>query len=120
MSDCESVPVLFKPKKKKNLRTRIKSEDEEEDDNGNCEEILWVFHGKMQSNASNELISFTNNLNFWFIDSAKLVETKLVQKLRVKPNGVNVIGLAIGAKVKPEDLLTKVGLTTISNQLNCD
>lgn len=40
--------------------------------------------------------------------SAKLEETKQAQKLRIKPNGVNVIGLTIGAKVTTEDLLTKV------------
>lgn len=40
--------------------------------------------------------------------SAKLEETRLAQKLRVKPNGVNIVGLAIGVKVTQEDLLTKV------------
>lgn len=39
---------------------------------------------------------------------AKLEETKLKQKLRLKPNGVNVIGLAIGQKVNIEDVITKV------------
>lgn len=39
---------------------------------------------------------------------SKLEETKLAQKLREKPNGVNIVGLAIGEKVKEEELLTKV------------
>lgn len=39
---------------------------------------------------------------------AKLEETKLVQKLRVKPNGVNAVALAIGQKVTTEDLVLKV------------
>lgn len=39
---------------------------------------------------------------------AKLEETKLAQKLREKPNGVNIVGLAIGEKVKEEELLVKV------------
>lgn len=38
---------------------------------------------------------------------SKLEETKLKQKLREKPNGVNVIGLAIGEKVKLEDVVSK-------------
>lgn len=42
------------------------------------------------------------------LNSAKLEETRLAQKLRVKPNGVNIVGLAIGVKVTQEDLLTKV------------
>lgn len=40
MSESQPEPVVFKPKKKKNLRTRIKSSDEEDDDNRNREETL--------------------------------------------------------------------------------
>lgn len=39
---------------------------------------------------------------------SKLEETKLVQKLRVKPSGVNAVALAIGQKVTTEDLVLKV------------
>lgn len=39
---------------------------------------------------------------------AKLNETKLTQKLRVKPKGVNAVALAIGKKVTTEDLVLKV------------
>lgn len=42
----------------------------------------------------------------------KLEETKLAQKLRVKPHGVNAVALAIGQKVTPEDLVLKVGYRT--------
>lgn len=35
-------------------------------------------------------------------------ETKLAQKLRVKPKGVNAVALAIGQKVTSEDLVLKV------------
>lgn len=45
---------------------------------------------------------------FFIIVSAKLEETKLKQKLREKPKGVNVIGLANGQKVTNEDVITKV------------
>lgn len=44
----------------------------------------------------------------FLICRAKLNETKLVQKLRVKPNGVNAVALAIGQKVTTEDLVLKV------------
>lgn len=43
------------------------------------------------------------------LNRSKLEETKLKQKLREKPHGVNVIGLAIGQKVTTEDV-TKVGI----------
>lgn len=40
--------------------------------------------------------------------SSKLVETKERQKLRNKPNGVNIIGLALGKKITIEQELTNV------------
>lgn len=109
MSEPQPEPVQFKPKKKKNLRQRKASSDEEEEDSGNREEILWViwWRNKIRNwSQSLQLMAFIHP----HPSSAKLEETKLAQKLRVKPNGVNVIGLAIGAKVTPEDLLTKVCL----------
>ncbi len=39
---------------------------------------------------------------------SKLVETKERQKLRNKPNGVNIIGLALGKKVTIEQELSNV------------
>lgn len=39
---------------------------------------------------------------------AKLEEAKLAQKLRIKPNGVNAVELAIGQKVTTEELVLKV------------
>lgn len=53
-------------------------------------------------------ISFTFTSNK---SRAKLEETKLVQKLRQKQNGINAIALAIGQKVTEEDLLLKVSHT---------
>lgn len=50
-----------------------------------------------------------------FPSRSKLEETKLAQKLREKPNGVNIVGLAIGEKVKEEELLTKVCRTVTWN-----
>lgn len=44
---------------------------------------------------------------------SKLEETKLVQKLRVKPSGVNAVALAIGQKVTTEDLVLKVCIEQI-------
>lgn len=48
---------------------------------------------------------------------SKLEETKLVQKLRVKPSGVNAVALAIGQKVTTEDLVLKVCIEQI--RWNC-
>lgn len=39
---------------------------------------------------------------------SKLVETKQRQKLRNKPNGVNIIGLALGKKITIEEEMTSV------------
>lgn len=74
----QDVKIQFKTRKRKNLRPRRQSDGDNEDDVQTAEET-----------------------------SAKLEETKLLQKLREKPNGVNVIGLAIGQKVTPEDVIAK-------------
>lgn len=39
---------------------------------------------------------------------ATLTEAKLQQKLRVKPNGINAIALAVGKKITQEDMVLKV------------
>lgn len=39
---------------------------------------------------------------------ATLTEAKLTQKLRVKPNGINAIALAVGKKITQEDMVLKV------------
>lgn len=65
--------IKFKPKKKKNLRQRIKEDDDSEDE----QHIL-----------------------------AKLEETKVLQKLRERPNGVSVIALATGQKTTIEEEIT--------------
>lgn len=44
---------------------------------------------------------------------AKLVETKERQKLRNKPHGVNVLGLALGKKITIEDEIGNVCLHTL-------
>ncbi|XP_031630296.1 telomere length and silencing protein 1 homolog [Contarinia nasturtii] len=72
-----SEEIKFKPKKVKNLRVRRNSSDEDEEHKDD-EDVL-----------------------------AKLEETKLAQKLRIKPKGVNAVALAIGKKVTPEDLVLK-------------
>lgn len=36
---------------------------------------------------------------------AKVEETKIIQKLRERPSGVNIVGLALGEKVVP-DIMT--------------
>lgn len=38
----------------------------------------------------------------------KLEETKMSQKLRIKPHGVNAVALAAGKKLAEEDLVLKV------------
>lgn len=45
---------------------------------------------------------------FHFFPRNKLEETKLAQKLRIKPNGVNAVALAAGKKITEEDLVLKV------------
>jgi hypothetical protein len=45
-----------------------------------------------------------------FIDfRSKLEETKELQKLRKRPHGVSVVGLALGKKVTMEEEVTSVG-----------
>uniref|UniRef100_A0A2A4JQP0 Telomere length and silencing protein 1 homolog n=1 Tax=Heliothis virescens TaxID=7102 RepID=A0A2A4JQP0_HELVI len=66
--------IKFKPKKRKNLRQRIKVDD---DDDSEEEHIL-----------------------------AKLEETKVLQKLRERPNGVSVVALATGQKTTLEEEIT--------------
>ncbi|XP_022823584.1 telomere length and silencing protein 1 homolog [Spodoptera litura] len=65
--------IKFKPRKKHNLRQRIKDDDDSEDE----QHIL-----------------------------AKLEETKVLQKLRERPNGVSVIALATGQKTTIEEEIT--------------
>lgn len=65
--------IKFKPRKKQNLRQRIKDDDDSEDE----QYIL-----------------------------AKLEETKVLQKLRERPNGVSVIALATGQKTTIEEEIT--------------
>ncbi|KAJ8728610.1 hypothetical protein PYW07_006306 [Mythimna separata] len=65
--------IKFKPKKKKNLRQRIKEDDDSDDE----EHII-----------------------------AKLQETKVLQKLRERPNGVSVVALATGQKTTLEEEIT--------------
>ncbi|CAG9782595.1 unnamed protein product [Diatraea saccharalis] len=71
-TDGESVEIKFKPKKKRNLRQRIKEEESDDE-----EHIL-----------------------------SKLEETREIQKLRERPNGVSIIALATGQKTTIEDEVT--------------
>ncbi|XP_018574835.1 telomere length and silencing protein 1 homolog isoform X2 [Anoplophora glabripennis] len=64
--------IVFKNRKRKQLRKRIKTEESDEDDT----------------------IDQT---------SSKLKEMKAIQKLRERPNGVSIVGLALGTKVTAED-----------------
>lgn len=75
-TESSDVKISFIPKKRKNLRQRNISDDEED-----------------AADNTQETIS-------------KLVETKERQKLRNKPNGVNIIGLALGKKITIEQELT--------------
>ncbi|CAH1634819.1 unnamed protein product [Spodoptera littoralis] len=65
--------IKFKPRKKHNLRQRIKDDDDSDDE----QHIL-----------------------------TKLEETKVLQKLRERPNGVSVIALATGQKTTIEEEIT--------------
>lgn len=94
-----SEEVKFKPRKAKNLRVRRNSSDEEADNNEADEDVLWV---SIEMHWISEIF-----IEFSF-HRAKLEETKLVQKLRNKQHGVNVVALAIGQKVTSEDLVLKV------------
>ncbi|XP_053683929.1 splicing factor C9orf78 [Sabethes cyaneus] len=78
MSDQEQaqVKVEFKPKARKNLRQRKTSE--ESDDEADINEAIL----------------------------SKLEETKEKQKLRSKPNGVNILTLAAGKKITIEEEVT--------------
>ena len=69
----------FKPKKQRNLRKRKSSSGEE---------------------------GATDELNDDSICRSKLEETKEKQKLRNKPHGVNIMGLALGKKISMEEEVT--------------
>lgn len=69
----QQIEVKFKPKKRKNIRQRIKQDDDSEDE----QYIL-----------------------------SKLEETKVLQKLRERPNGVSVVALATGQKTTLEEEIT--------------
>lgn len=73
VQDVAVEEIKFKPKKKTNLRQRIKEDDDSED-----EELIL----------------------------AKLQETKVLQKLRERPNGVSVVALATGQKTTLEEEIT--------------
>ncbi|KAJ6643553.1 Telomere length and silencing protein 1 like [Pseudolycoriella hygida] len=75
-SESADVKINFIPKKRKNLRQRNISDDEDE----------------VTDNTQDTI--------------EKLAETKERQKLRNKPNGVNIIGLALGKKVTIEQEIT--------------
>lgn len=93
--------AVFKAKKRKNLRQRIKTD--ESDDEGTTQIMLvWM-----------SLVRFIcdNFPNIFFRD--KLENLKEIQSLRKRPHGVSVIGLALGTKVSIEDEVT-VSFHTIS------
>lgn len=69
----DNEKIEFKKKKCKQLRQRIKTEESDDE----IDEIKQV--------------------------SSKLEEMKEVQNLRKKPNGINIVGLALGTKVTLED-----------------
>lgn len=86
---------MFMLKKKRNPKsTRIINEQEEEDPS--------------ETRCAN---SFTT---FFFYNSVffrtKIEEMRDLQKLRLKPNGINVVGLALGKKFKVEEEVTANGL----------
>lgn len=95
------IKVSFIPKKRKNLRQRNVSDDED-DANDTTQETMWV----------RKFISPENKkkTHIFYVSRSKLVETKERQKLRNKPNGVNIIGLALGKKITVEQELTNVRL----------
>ncbi|XP_077295735.1 splicing factor C9orf78 [Arctopsyche grandis] len=74
--DSQSVPVKFKPTKKKALRRRRQSSSDSDEPENEVETL------------------------------SKLEETKEIQRLRKRPNGVNVYGLAMGAKISLAEELT--------------
>lgn len=49
------------------------------------------------------------HLFFPYYFRSKLEETKEKQKLRNKPNGVNILTLAVGKKITVEEEVTNVG-----------
>lgn len=49
-------------------------------------------------------------LNFFTYCSCKLSEMKEIQKLRGRPNGVSIVGLALGTKVGAEDEIVGVSI----------
>ncbi|XP_058835668.1 splicing factor C9orf78 [Topomyia yanbarensis] len=76
MSEEALAKVEFKPKSRRNIRQRQKSDSD--DDYGEVDEVIL----------------------------SKLEETKEKQKLRSKPNGVNVLTLAAGKKITIEEEVT--------------
>jgi len=84
-SNTEGEKIVFKKKNRKNLRPRRFSiNDSEQIDDDNSSEFL-----------------------------SKLVETKERQKLRTRPHGVSIVGLAIGKKLAPgEEIAIKDPFST--------
>uniref|UniRef100_A0A336LWJ6 CSON006734 protein n=1 Tax=Culicoides sonorensis TaxID=179676 RepID=A0A336LWJ6_CULSO len=75
-TEAESEPIVFKPKKRRNLR-QVKRNDSDEEEQEDPTET-----------------------------KAKIEEMKDLQKLRQRPNGISLIGLALGKKVTIEEEIT--------------
>ncbi|XP_026461671.1 telomere length and silencing protein 1 homolog isoform X1 [Ctenocephalides felis] len=97
--DSEKAPIVFKSTKKKPIRKRKDSSEDEESTEDNSSEI-----------------------------NSKLEEMKELQKLRKRPNGVNVIGLALGQKISLAEEVTAKdpfsiksgGMVNMANLKNCN
>lgn len=59
------------------------------------------------------IITNISNQNVFFQNRAKLEETKERQKLRSRPKGVSLVGLALGKKLAPEEEIAIVSKLTM-------
>lgn len=94
-TDTNTEIPVFKSRKVRNLRQRIKREDSDEE----LEQVRYVSYIKNWI--------FFNSYGYF---SSKLNEMKEIQKLRERPRGVSIIGLALGKKVDLENEMDNVSL----------
>lgn len=111
-SDEESSKIQFKKKNRKSLRKRQVLSDDNDSDNekASLRYIPWT-HTRIRSvlnkYRSNRKIFIKKTKNSF---REKVEEMKIIQKLRERPSGVNVVGLALGENVT-SDIITVRSIT---------
>lgn len=91
--ESQEAKITFKPKKRRNLRQKVKTDESEE------EEETAEIRFSLTPSKTNPVHTVTKTV---FTFSNKLLEMKELQNLRKRPHGVSIIGLALGTKVSSE------------------